>query len=744
MPIVKGWLFDAHPSGDEIAVWLITTESKRLRLQDNFAPTFYIEGASAKLMPLLSSLTSKGLVISFRLTEKQELFSGEWRVVWEVKVSPAGKLSWVLRQITKEEVTLPIYNVDLPLSWRYFQEKKVFPLAFCQVEYNSEGQILSWEVLDSPRDTNYQLPSFTSMELKMEGRSVNPAHGRKGHLEVRLEGQERLLEVEGEELIRHLDSLLRRYDPDIVFTHWGDSFLLPHLLEMAEKWQIPLALNRGNNPQIFRRRERSYFSYGRVIYRAGTLMLRGRWHLDWENSFILSEAGWEGLLELARLTKIPVQQLSRTSTGTGITSLQLATALEKGILIPWKKKQPEDFKSAQALILADKGGLVYRPIPGFYEGVAEIDFSSMYPTLMAQFNLSPETVNCRCCAPDSPRGQVPEIGYWVCQRRRGLVPETLEMLLEKRSRYKQLMKNSDPEKKKIYQSRQIALKWMLVTCFGYLGYKNARFGRIEAHEAVTAYSREKLLQAKEVAEARGFRMLHALVDSLWVQKKGASREEYQELVQVLFRETGLPLALEGIYRWIVFLPSRSSPRLAVPNRYFGVFENGEMKVRGLEVRRSDVPPLIKRAQQEMLEYLSAAVNLQEYRELISGTHRILEEYWRYLREGKADFTELVITRTLSRVPQDYQKDSLLAIVSRELSGRGVEIHPGEPLGLVITDSRARVKSERARAYVSIDGDWAYDREKYCELLLRAWEPLYFPVTDCRLPFSVAPFPQGNM
>lgn len=734
MPVVKGWLFDVYSSGDGMVIWLITVENQRLRLEDNFAPTFYIEGPSTRVMPLLSSLISKGMTLSFRLTEKQELFSGEWWPVWEVKVYPATKLPRVLKQITEKESDLQVFNVDLPLSWRYFHEKKVFPLAFCQVEYHPREQILNWEVLDSPRDTDYQFPPLTSIELKMEGKDVNPNHGKRGALEVRLEGKEHLLEVEGKELISYLNVLLRRYDPDIIFTHWGDSFLLPHLMEIAGRGQIPLALNRENNLRLFHRREHSYFSYGQVIYRAGAWMLRGRWHLDWENSFILAQAGWEGLLELARLTRIPVQQLARTSTGTGITSMQLATALEEGILIPWRKKQPEDFKSARDLILVDKGGLVYRPVPGFYEGVAEIDFSSMFPTLMAQFNLSPETVKCRCCAPGNSSGhRVPEIGYWVCRRRRGLVPKTLELLLEKRSCYKQLMsKSSDPEQKKIYQARQVALKWMLVTCFGYLGYKNARFGRIEAHEAVTAYSREKLLQAKEIVEARGFRMLHALVDSLWVQKEGVSEQgvseqEYQELVRILSQETGLPLALEGIYRWIVFLPSRSFSRLAVPNRYFGVFFNGEIKVRGLEVRRSDVPPIVKKAQQEMLEYLFAANNFQEYRERISGARQILEQYLEYLKEGRADFAELVITRTLSHQPQDYQKNSLLAIVSRELSGRGIKLHPGESLALIITDSRAREKSDRAQAYVNIDGDRAYDQEKYCELLLRAWEPLYFPL-----------------
>jgi DNA polymerase-2 len=61
---------------------------------------------------------------------------------------------------------------------------------------------------------------------------------------------------------------------------------------------------------------------------------------------------------------------------------------------------------------------------------------------------------------------------------------------------------------------------MLVTCFGYLGYRNARFGRIEAHEAVTAFGREKLLQAKEICEEEGFELLHAITDSLWIRKEG--------------------------------------------------------------------------------------------------------------------------------------------------------------------------------------------------------------------------------
>ena len=44
--------------------------------------------------------------------------------------------------------------------------------------------------------------------------------------------------------------------------------------------------------------------------------------------------------------------------------------------------------------------------------------------------------------------------------------------------------------------------------------------------------------------------------------------------------TGVTMALEGIYRWIVFLPSTQQEGRPVPNRYFGVFSDGTLKYRG--------------------------------------------------------------------------------------------------------------------------------------------------------------------
>ena len=107
------------------------------------------------------------------------------------------------------------------------------------------------------------------------------------------------------------------------------------------------------------------------------------------------------------------------------------------------------------------------------------------------------------------------------RQRRAWCPQTLEPLLEKRIALKRQpagLPRLGPAPQGLQSRAPAAHKWLLVTCFGYLGYKNARFGRIEAHEAVTAYGREALLRAKEAAEDLGFEVLHMYVDGLWVQQ----------------------------------------------------------------------------------------------------------------------------------------------------------------------------------------------------------------------------------
>ena len=270
--------------------------------------------------------------------------------------------------------------------------------------------------------------------------------------------------------------------------------------------------------------------YGKVMHKDGMFELAGRWHVDAQNSFAISASELDGLFELVRITQLPPQRQARASIGTGLSSLQLSWAYRNNYLIPSKKREPEEFKSAYTLLMADRGGLSYMPPLGYHEDIAELDFVSMYPTIMVRYNVSPETVNCKCCKNE----KVPELGYTICEKRKGIVASTLEMVIAKRAYYKKMKKEYKGKNDVLFQSydrKQSALKWMLVSCFGYLGYKNARFGKIEAHEAVNAFSREFILTAKEIAESRGFELIHAIIDCVWLHKEGATEKDYEELAK---------------------------------------------------------------------------------------------------------------------------------------------------------------------------------------------------------------------
>src|SRR5438132_12208255 len=75
-------------------------------------------------------------------------------------------------------------------------------------------------------------------------------------------------------------------------------------------------------------------------------------------------------------------------------------AYHDGCLVVWKKNRPEDFKDAENLLRGDRGGFTFEPEVGVHEGLYELDFSSLYPSIMVKYNISAETLDCSCCTTD--------------------------------------------------------------------------------------------------------------------------------------------------------------------------------------------------------------------------------------------------------------------------------------------------------------------------------------------------------
>jgi DNA polymerase-2 len=711
---LSGWLLDIYPDPAQgLIVWLLDEDgTRRHRLYQPFPTSFYIHGPSADLRQLWRYLDSLKLPLQLSRTDGQDLFLDQPLPVLEVITPTPSAQENLFRDLKKKFPGLTYYNVDISADLRYAAQTGVFPLARCQVLASEQGEIEVLETLDSPWQIDTPQVPLLVMALVPD---TNPNHREPVNLKVHLAGRDYNFPFQDERgLLIKLQALLRRYDPDLLVTVWGDDWLIERLHQLMEKHKLKLSLNRDPR-DIERRDERFYHSYGGVIYRGPQSRLFGRIHISTENTVMYHDYGLEGVFEMARVTSLRIQTAARVSPGTGISSMQILTALRQGVLVPWHKQQVEWSKSAYNLLQSDRGGMVFQPTVGLHANVGEIDFISMYPSIMEHFNISPETVG--------KKGEnstfVPELELSIDQGHRGLVPDTLQPLLEKRIQLKQALAKMDPRDTRYqpYQARSSAHKWLLVTCFGYLGYKNARFGRIEAHEAVTAYGREALLRAKEAAEDLGFRVLHMYVDGLWVQKDGVSRvEDFQPLLEEILDRTGLPTSLDGVYRWIAFLSSRPNPRVPVANRYFGLLQNGTWKVRGIELRRDDTSKWIKTIQKEMLEILAAVPDTGRLEEKLPQIHALLQAKLSTLRAGRVPLEKLLISQKISRSIDEYKVPSPAARAAIQLDEIGKHLIPGQRVRFLYTLGKPGVY---AWDLPKNPDPGSVDTEKYAELLCRA-------------------------
>ena len=605
---------------------------------------------------------------------------------------------------------------------RYAAATDLFPLAYGRFVIDEGSRVQAVEALDSPWTVDAAEPELRILSISPD---VDPQHAAPRSVLIDSgSGQVRIPVHPWRKLLLSLGANLKRHDPDLILTQWGDTWLFPRLLQFCQEADIgTFNPNRDQTRQVLQRGENSYFTYGQVVYRGRQTHLYGRWHIDQRNAMMYSEYGLPGVLEQARVTGLPVQEMARKSPGAGVTAMQMQTALRRGILVPHLKQQAEAFKTVAELIRADRGGLVYQPLVGLHRQVAEIDFISMYPGLMVHFNISPETVG----VASAQQRSIPELDRPLDQAVEGLVPATLRPLLAKRLAIKEQLAGLDKRDCRVrpLKARAAGLKWLLVVCFGYLGYKNARFGRIEAHEAVTAYSREVLLTAKETAEDWGYRVLHMYVDALWVKRgERMTAEEARRLMGEISKRTNLPIALEGIYRWIVFLPSRLDQRVAVPNRYFGVFRDGSLKTRGIECNRRDTAPFVAKAQREALEKLAALPEGRALDSAIGEVVRLWRQYVADLRDGRLPLEALLISQRVSRAPEEFQAASPAARALAQLARGGQRRRPGQRVCFIYTRGAPGV---HAWDLPRPPDPAAVDTKRYEELLVRAADTILRPL-----------------
>jgi DNA polymerase, archaea type len=576
----------------------------------------------------------------------------------------AGFRVYADRAVTEEieqqtQFEARFFNVDVRRDQQFMAERRLFP---CGNEHES-------------RFTTDFSCNLRQVEIRIHD---NPALSALcTDIELISDRTERL-QGTGSTVIADLFSLIQSMDPDVILMSDADTWM-PILHKFAYRNGLVMPFSRnGKYRQI---NSRSYWSYGRMEHKVAALIPDGRILIDTDKSFVYREGGLDGVLMAARLSGLSPNLASRFTPGTLISSYEVYEAIKRGIAVPFRKADAETIRKLADLRAADRGGMMFQPVPGIYENVDELDFTSMYPSIIVKFNLSPETL-----APTEDVGFLASV----------LAPV---VALRKETKGKKVKTPRDA-------GIDSLLKWMLVTCFGYTGYKNAKFGRIEVHEAITARSRDILLQTKNIAESMGFAVLHGIVDCLWVQ--GSPVEALKLRVCTT---TGLDAEIEH-FDWIVFLPLNDG--FGAYNRYYGRLADGSVKVRGIAARRHDTPVYISTMQQEMLEVMRMSQTINDLGEVREQVSRMYRNALRNLPQ--ANPRTLAISRRISRTT--YAHNCIESAAVKAYRDAGVEISPGMKISYVVRD---------AHRYC-VDMEWTagtFDIPYYRGIMEKAWKEIAY-------------------
>lgn len=515
------------------------------------------------------------------------------------------------------------------------------------------------------------------------------------------------------EAIEALSETLATDDPDILILNSSD--LVPLLYQKALEHERP-SFELGRLPGYQRLASESTFeSYGRVGHSPARYNVPGRAIIDTSNSFFWNQTSVAGLFDLVEKSRKPLQETSWASIGNVFTAIQIRQAMQEGVLVPWNSWRHEKFKSMRTLHDADRGGFIFSPEVGFHEDVHELDFSSLYPNIMITRNVSPDVILCDCHA---DREDVSGLGYNICDKE-GYLVRVLDPLVSAREEYKaELRTDPGPERTAELKSMSNALKWILVSCFGYQGFSNAKFGRIECHEAINAYAREILLDTKELLEANGWSVIHGIVDSVWVSAiPGREQTPLNELAPAISREINIPLDYEAHYDWIAFAPRKDSDEGAL-NRYFAkVKGEDEFKKRGIELRQRSTPTYIEECQAELLRVLDE----EQSPEPVCDR---LQVQLQHLQRGEVDPSDLEIRRRVSKSVDEYTQYTVNVAALERAEEYAFEVSPGEDIEFVVVDDG---KQSKERVALAFEDPERYDKAFYSTLLIRAAESIISPL-----------------
>ncbi|MHA1596761.1 MAG: DNA-directed DNA polymerase [Candidatus Asgardarchaeia archaeon] len=718
-----------------VELWCLDENGRRvLLIDDTFKPYFYLKLKNyEKKEEITRKLKSLKGISSCDEVEKKYL----GKTVRLIKVTyqnpqQLNELKRVKRWPTVEE----IYEADIRYYLKYMMERGIYPCRWYEFEvekvdgepWNEFHVDSTYKVVGKVRELDMEeIPELRMMAFDIECYnpkgtpdvkkdpiiiiSVACSNGtRKQFIKGDDEGDSRIIE--------EFSKFIKLYDPDIIFGYNTNRFDWIYLNERAKINSIKLIVGRDgstSHPGIYGHQSVSgranidLMDYAESLYEVKVKTLKNvaeylgilkkeerviiphtkifefwddpnkrpdlfRYAMeDAESTLEIGIVAVPLAIELSRIVGLPLDQILAASVGFRVEWYLMREAHKIGELIPNRGKIEH---------MTYRGGLVFSPEKGLHKNVAYMDFASLYPSLIIRYNIGPDTY-----VPPfvELKGEdvytAPEVGHRFLKDPPSIFKRAIEVLIEERKKVRATMKGipEDSTTYKVLNNRQKALKIIANACYGYTGWVGARWYSKPVAEAITAWGRKTIMDAKSIAEEMGLKVYYGDTDSLFLEY---DERKIRSFVEEIRRRLDLEIKPDRIYKVILFTEAKK--------RYAGIDMNGNLDITGFEVVRGDWAGIARDLQEKVLLYVLRDESLEK---ALDYVHKVIRD----LRDGKVPFEKLIIWKTVTKSLEEYKVHAAHIRAAKILEENGIEVSPGTQIGFVILKGSGKLY-EKAYPY----------------------------------------------
>jgi len=317
---------------------------------------------------------------------------------------------------------------------------------------------------------------------------------------------------------------------------------------------------------------------------------------------------WNLIVLLCRMTKLPMHDMLRHQISAWIRNIFFYEHRQMNYLIPRRSEIRDLKKGGGSTAIIDgkgfQGAYVIPPVPGIHYDVVVMDFSSLYPSIIKEYNLSYETV--QCPHDDCTDNLIKGTPHHVCSHKMGIFAYVVGFFRDIRVKYfkpKSGDKNIPEQQRSYYNTIQQALKVFINGSYGVFGSENFPLFCLPVAESTTGIGRYSIKATIEKSEEMDIKVLYGDTDSVFLLNP--SQEQLKEISEWSKDELDLDLEEEKTYQFLALSGRKKN--------YIGIYKGTKnVDMKGLVAKKRNTPNFIKKVFGQLINILREIENDNEF------------------------------------------------------------------------------------------------------------------------------------